>query len=156
MEQLDKDGLQSLEVWKISREFTLFIYREILPCLPVEEKYNLILQIRRAATSIPANIAEGYGRYYFQSNIQFCYFARGSLEEVKSHLILTHDIGYINDTLFQEALLKTSRLLQLINGYIAYLRRVKNGEKDFVFQKTIREEDVPYNTFIDTETNNDF
>ena len=93
MNQENKDGLQTLEAWRKSREFAMEIYKQIIPCLPTEEKYNLASQLRRAATSIPANIAEGYGRYYYQSNIQFCYIARGSLEEAKSHLILARDLG---------------------------------------------------------------
>lgn len=151
MEKIVKDGLQSLEVWNKSREFALYVYKFILPCFPIEEKYNLTTQIRRAAASIPANIAEGYGRFYYQSNIQFCYIARGSLEEVKSHLILAHDIGYINDPLIHEAMEKVSRLIQLINGYIAYLRRAKHGDNDSAFSKSIKEEEVPYNTLMDID-----
>jgi four helix bundle protein len=74
-------SLETLEVWKKSKEFAVRIYREALPLLPPEEKWNLNQQLRRASTSIPANIAEGYGRFYYQEIIRFCYIARGSLEE---------------------------------------------------------------------------
>lgn len=151
MNQENKDGLQTLEAWRKSREFAMEIYKQIIPCLPTEEKYNLASQLRRAATSIPANIAEGYGRYYYQSNIQFCYIARGSLEEVKSHLILARDLGYVDETLFQEMMKKALMLIQLINGYISYLRRAKHGENDSVFQKTIKEVEVPYNKSIEID-----
>jgi four helix bundle protein len=53
------DGLQKLETWIKSRDFALEVYKKVLPVLPSEEKYNLSSQLRRAATSIPANIAEG-------------------------------------------------------------------------------------------------
>jgi four helix bundle protein len=139
------DGLQKLETWIKSRDFALEVYKKIIPLLPSEEKYNLSSQLRRAATSIPANIAEGYGRYYYQSNIQFCFIARGSLEETKSHLIIAHDIGYIDDLVFNQVIEKANNLLMLINGYIAYLRRAKHGEKDITFQKMVKEDEVIYN-----------
>ncbi|MRR29882.1 four helix bundle protein, partial [bacterium] len=139
------DGLQKLEAWIKSREFAVEIYKNVLSSLPSEEKYNLSSQLRRAATSIPANIAEGYGRYYYQSNIQFCFIARGSLEETKTHLIIAHDVGYIDDIVFNHVIEKADKLLMLINGYIAYLRRAKHGENDNTFQKMIKEDEVIYN-----------
>lgn len=139
------DGLQKLETWIKSRDFALEVYKKIIPLMPSEEKYNLSSQLRRAATSIPANIAEGYGRYYYQSNIQFCFIARGSLEETKSHLIIAHDIGYIDDKIFYEVIDKANNLSMLINGYIAYLRRAKHGENDITFQKMIKEDEEIYN-----------
>jgi len=138
------DGLQKLETWIKSRDFALEVYKKIIPLLPSDEKYNLSSQLRRAATSIPANIAEGYGRYYYQSNIQFCFIARGSLEETKSHLIIAHEIGYIDDRNFSQVMDKANNLLMLINGYVAYLRRAKHGENDITFQKMIKEADVIY------------
>lgn len=80
------EGLNRLEVWKRSKDFALRIYREVLPALPAEEKWNLAQQLRRSSISISANIAEGYGRFYYQDNVRFCYIARGSLEETLSHL----------------------------------------------------------------------
>ncbi len=74
--------------------------RKCFPCCLLEEKWGLSQQIRRSAQSIPANIAEGYGRYYYQETIRFCYIARGSLEETLSHLVLAHELGYIPDRLF--------------------------------------------------------
>lgn len=138
-------GLQKLEAWIKSREFAFEIYRKVIPAFPPEEKYNLSSQLRRAATSIPANIAEGYGRYYYQSNIQFCFVARGSLEETKSHLIIAHDLGYIEDKTFNQVIEQANNLSMLINGYIAYLRRAKHGENDIPFQKMIKEDEVIYN-----------
>jgi len=135
---MTQEGLERLDAWKRAREFALEIYREIIPLLPAEEKYNLTDQIRRAAISVPANIAEGYGRYYYQSNVQFCYNARGSLEELISHLILAHDLGYVNDDSFIEKMAKANNLVKLINGYIAFLKREKAGEKDTVLVKENR------------------
>ena len=81
-------GLETLLVWQKSLAFTIEVCKTILPKLPVQEKWSLVDQLRRSAQSIPANIAEGYGRFYFQESIRFCYIARGSLEETFSHLTL--------------------------------------------------------------------
>jgi four helix bundle protein len=80
------EGLKRLKVWMRAKDFALKIYKQILPLLPVEEKWNLNQQLRRSSLSISANIAEGYGRFYYQENVRFCYIARGSLEESLSHL----------------------------------------------------------------------
>ena len=60
-----EQGLQSLDIWKKSVDLVEKIYQQVLPALPVEEKYGLNQQIRRAVQSIPANIAEGYGQLLF-------------------------------------------------------------------------------------------
>lgn len=73
-------SLETLNTWVKAKEFALRVYREILPLLPAEEKWSMAQQIRRSTNSVPANIAEGYGRFHYQDNIRFCYIARGSLE----------------------------------------------------------------------------
>ena len=67
-----------IEAWKLARELRVALY-EMSKTLPAEEKYNLTSQIIRAAISCTANIAEGYGRFHYQENIQFCRISRGSL-----------------------------------------------------------------------------
>ncbi len=57
--------------------------------------------LRRSVQSIPANIAEGYGRFYYQESIRFCYIARGSLEETFNHITLAQQLHYLNDETFQ-------------------------------------------------------
>jgi len=135
---MTQEGLERLDAWRRAREFALEIYRVVIPIMPAEEKYNLTDQIRRAAISIPANIAEGYGRYYYKSNVQFCYNARGSLEELISHLVMAHDLGYVNDDNFVDIMGKANNLAKLINGYIAFLKREKAGEKETVLAKENR------------------
>jgi four helix bundle protein len=120
-------GLKRLKVWVEAKDLALLIYREVIPCLPLEEKWELASQIRRASTSIPANIAEGYGRFYYQANIQFCYNARGSLEELISHLSMAVDLGYLPENIGSQGIAKADALVILINGYIAYLRKSKQG-----------------------------
>lgn len=143
---MTSEGLEKLETWQKAREFANAIYREVMPLLPPEEKYNLASQMRRAATSIPANIAEGYGRFYYQSNILFCYNARGSLEETLSHLILAHDLGYINEKQFLTLKEKGNNLVLLINGYVAYLKRSKHGENEPGSPGFIKDEHQDYGT----------
>ncbi len=99
---MSMEGLSRLKVWVIAKDFALSIYKRVLPLLPSEEKWNLNQQLRRASLSISANIAEGYGRFYYQDNVRFCYNARGSLEEVLSHLTFAHEMNFISDELYKE------------------------------------------------------
>ncbi|HCR70961.1 MAG TPA: four helix bundle protein [Anaerolineae bacterium] len=137
-------SLETLEAWKKAKEFALRIYHEVLPLLPSEEKWNLNQQLRRASSSIPANIAEGYGRFYYQEIIRFCYIARGSLEETLSHLALCCELKYIPQTLFESIEQDGEKLTQLINGYIGYLKRSKQGQNEPGANHSIREDFAPY------------
>jgi four helix bundle protein len=137
-------SLETLETWCRARDFTLRIYREILPLLPSDEKWNLNQQLRRSANSIPANIAEGYGRFYYQDNARFCYNARGSLEETLSHLVICRELRYIPENLFQSLEQDGEKLTQLINGYIGYLKRSKQGQSEPGAQHIVREETDTY------------
>jgi len=84
-----------LEAWKKARLLKLFFYKEVIPYLPSEEKHNLNIQIRKASVSGTANISEGYGRYHYQEGIQFYRISRGSIYELKDHLISCFDLIYI-------------------------------------------------------------
>jgi four helix bundle protein len=123
-------GLERLEVWNKSKDFALDVYREVLSQLPVEEKWGMNQQIRRSVQSIPANIAEGYGRYYYQDNVRFCYIARGSLEETLSHLVLAHELNYISTNTYELLVKNGEDLVRLMNGYIAYLKRSRKGAEE--------------------------
>ncbi len=121
------ENLEKLDAWKKAKEYALAIYQEAIPLLPPEEKWGLAQQLRLSAQSIPANIAEGFGRYYYQETIRFCYIARGSLEETISHLILAHELNYIPKEIFITLSNRGDALVKLINGYIGYLKRSKQG-----------------------------
>jgi four helix bundle protein len=123
-------NLESLETWRKAQGFAMRIYREIIPLLPAEEKWGLCQQLRRSATSVPANIAEGHGRYYYQDNVRFCYNARGSLEETLSHVSFCHQIGFIPDRLYSEIEQDGEKLSQMLNGYIGYLKKSKQGASE--------------------------
>lgn len=60
-----------LEVWKLAHQLRLEIYK-FVELLPKEERFNRVIQLKRSVSSIPANISEGFGRYHYQENIQFC------------------------------------------------------------------------------------
>ena len=139
-------SLETLEVWKKAKEFCLRIYREVLPLLPSEEKWNLGQQLRRSSSSIPANIAEGYGRFYYQEIIRFCYIARGSLEETLNHLVICHEMRYLPKTVFDSLEHDGEKLTQLINGYIGYLKRSKQGQNEPGANHAVREDESPYVT----------
>lgn len=137
-------NLDKLEVWVRAKDFALAVYKEVVPCLPVDEKWNLAQQLKRAAESVPANIAEGHGRYHFLDNVRFCYYARGSLTEVQSHMALAHDLGYLPDEIYKHMTARTESIGKQLNSYIAYLKCSKQGEKEVPSGYTIHEETEPY------------
>ncbi len=139
-------GLETLEAWRKSKSFAVKVYKEILPLLPQEEKWNLNQQIRRSASSIPANIAEGHGRFYYQENIRFCYIARGSLTETHNHIALASELGYIPQEKYNEIRKLVEELIRIINGYIAYLKRSKIGANEPGANYTVREESALYSS----------
>jgi len=137
-------NLDKLEVWMRAKDFALLIYKEVVPHLPADEKWNLTQQLKRAAQSIPANIAEGHGRYHFLDNVRFCYKARGSLVEVQSHMALVHELGYLSDEIYGRMTIHAESIGKQLNNYIAYLKRSKQGEKEMPAGYTVREEPEPY------------
>jgi four helix bundle protein len=114
--------------------------------LPAEEEWGLCKQLRRSATSIPANIAEGHGRFYFQDNVRFCYNTRGSLEETLSHISFCFKVKYIPEALYKEFEQEGEKLSQLLNGYINYLKRSKQGISEPGANFAVHELQVPYTT----------
>jgi len=106
-----------LDAWKISHQFVLKIYK-CLDSFPVNEKYGVIDQLRRASSSITANIAEGFGRYHKKDKIHFYFQARGSLKEVQNFLLLSKDLGYIKDSVIKSLWLDSKDSEKLINGLI--------------------------------------
>lgn len=71
----------------------LDVHKKLIPVLPKEERFDLTDQVRRSSKSVPANIAEGYGRFYYMDNVRFCYNARGSLDETANHIRAALDLG---------------------------------------------------------------
>lgn len=113
-----------LETWKFARALRRKIY-QATNTFPGDEKYALTSQMRRAAISATANIAEGYGRYSYQENVQFCRQARGSLYELRDHLTTALDAGYLSKETFAELDATAVSAIRLINGYIRATKNLK-------------------------------
>ncbi len=109
---------EDLDVWRMGRDLTLKIY-EIASHFPKDEAYGMTTQIKRAALSVPANISEGFGRFHFMDKAKFYLNARGSLYELKSHLLIAKELSFIHndmaDGVFQEIDKLSLKLNNLIN-----------------------------------------
>ena len=108
---------KDLDAWKLARALRILIY-SLLKKLPVEERFAMNSQLRRAVQSIGANIAEGFGRYSYQENIQFCRQARGSAFELRDHLVTAADAKFISAAEYAEADALAQRVILVVNGYI--------------------------------------
>ncbi len=124
-------SFEDLFVWQKSHQLMLDIYR-FSSLLPIEEKYNRRSQLVRSASSISANIAEGFGRFHYQENIQFCRQARGSLTETRNHIIAARDLQQAPLLECEKLLAKCEETLKLLNGYIT---------KTKILQKNSRQND---------------
>jgi four helix bundle protein len=90
------NNYKELEVWRKSVGLALATYK-MTAAFPASERFGLTAQIRRAATSIPANIAEGWGRGTTKEDIHFLLIARGSLMEVETHAIISRGLAFLSE-----------------------------------------------------------
>jgi len=109
------EGHRDLQVWQKSVEFVTDIYRETAT-FPRSEVYGLTNQVRRAAVSVPSNIAEGSGRSSKKEFAQFLCHARGSLLEVETQLEIARNLGYLSDKSASELLSKANEIGRMLNG----------------------------------------
>ena len=130
-------GFEDLECYKLAMQVFCETYR-VVSLLPPEEKYNLADQLRRAATSIILNIAEGYGRFHYLDSLRFYYISRGSMMETLSGLIACDDLKYTKGEIDQQRELLHSTLRSL-NGYIRYVRGQQQGKLEYD-ERAVREE----------------
>jgi four helix bundle protein len=137
-------GLKRLQVWVRAKDFGITVYKKVLPLLPADERWNLAQQLRRSSLSISANIAEGYGRFYYQDNVRFCYIARGSLAETLSHLVFAFEVDFIPESLYKEFEKEGEEIDKMLNGYIGFLKKSKQGEHEPGADRIIREDHAPY------------
>ncbi len=117
---------EDLKVYQLAREFGRKI-EELIKKLPSEEKYRLVSQMRRAKLSITNNIAEGFGRYHFQENIQFCRQSRGSICELIDDFIECLECGYIKYTECSYYKNEAYNLIKVLNGYIFKTKELKKN-----------------------------
>lgn len=121
---MEKKSFENLDCWKKSTELRRVI-SELCKTFSKDEKFRIVDQMIRCSRSVTNNIAEGYGRYHYQENIQFCRHSRGSLYELKDHLIICVDEKFISEKTFLEIESLISDCLGLLNGYINFLIRQK-------------------------------
>ena len=112
---------KKLSVWEKSHQLTLAIYR-LTKSFPREELYGLSSQVRRATSSIPANIAEGCGRQTDKEFARFLSIAFGSTSEVQYHLILAKDLGYLSEREFIRLERQTVEVKRMLSGLISKVR----------------------------------
>ena len=113
-------GFKGLIVWQKAYELTLAIYKASQK-FPKEEIYGLSAQLRRAAVSIPSNIAEGYERNHRKEYIQFLFVSKGSLGELETQLLLAKDLRYLSEKEYLTIEEKRSETTRLLIGLIKSL-----------------------------------
>ena len=118
----DNKSYTELEAWKKARGLVKQIYLNT-QLFPKEELYALTSQIRRAAISVPSNIAEGIGRNFDKETLQFLHFAKGSLYEVETQMYLAFDLRYVSLEVLNDSLAKIEETRRLLIGLINYYKR---------------------------------
>lgn len=112
------ESYRDLKVWNLGMDIAVDIYR-LTERYPRVEQFGLVSQTRRAATSVPANIAEGYGRNSSASYAHFLAIARGSLKELETHVLLAERIGMASPDISGSILARTDELGRMLNALIA-------------------------------------
>ena len=120
------ESFEDLFVYQKARQFSRKI-AELIKKLPESEKFRLKDQMTRARRSITNNIAEGYGRYHYQENIQYCRQSRGSICEIIDDLIECKEENYIDDGNYLSLKEEAYSLMKILNNYMGYLQRAKKG-----------------------------
>ena len=111
---------RDLDVWQVAMSLAEMCYRDTRD-FPREETYGMTSQIGRAATSIPANIAEGYGRESTGNYIQFLRVAQGSLKELETHLILAERVNLMSKEKSARCLVECERVSKMLRNLIRAL-----------------------------------
>ena len=117
-----------LKVWKTARKLRV-LTGTMTRKFPPHERYKLNDQMTRAARSVAANIAEGFGRFHHQDNMRFCRQARASLCELLEHCICAFDEEYIDRRELADCKNLIDDCRQLLNGYIRSLQRSLDSQK---------------------------
>jgi four helix bundle protein len=112
---------EKLDVWKMSVDMVVRVY-ECTKSFPSEEKFGLTSQIRRAAVSIPANIAEGAGRQHDREFIQFLSIAQGSSSELETELLIAHKLGYLDENMHAQIYEEVNTIARMIVGLTNHIK----------------------------------
>lgn len=120
-------SFKDLIIWQKSHSFVLEIY-SITAGFPNEEVFALTSQMRRAAVSVSANIAEGFTKRTLANKLNYLSHSEGSLEEVKYYLILAKDLQYITVEKYESLESITEEISKLISGY---MKTIKNYHQNY-------------------------
>lgn len=112
---------KNLKVWQKAHELVLILY-EVTSKFPKEEVYGLTSQIRRSAASVPSNIVEGQSRNTTKEYLQFLYNARGSVEEIRYHLLLAKDLKYLDGDEYASLENQYEEVSKMLNSLIRSLK----------------------------------
>ena len=113
---MDK-GFRKLIAWRKGHDLTLTVYK-LTSAFPSQEKFGLVSQMRRAAVSIPANIAEGYTRQHSGEFRQALNVAKGSLAELEYYLELCNDLGYIDGSSYSNLSAQLDETARVLSGLV--------------------------------------
>ena len=127
MEKTKYDDFRDLDVWRKCRDIRKKVW-ELCKTLPSEEKFRLADQMIRSSRSSASNIAEGYGRFHYQENIQFCRQSRGSLYELIDHVLVAEECEYFDEQQTASLIDEIKIAIRTLNGYIKYLKGRKTSE----------------------------
>ncbi|MET4081812.1 four helix bundle protein [Pedobacter sp. UYP30] len=106
-----------LGIWQKSHQLTLKIYAAT-KLFPKEEAYGMVSQMRRSSSSVPTNIAEGCGRDSNPEMRRFLIIASGSASELEYQLVLSKDLGYVDELLYKELSFLTIEIRKMISAFI--------------------------------------
>lgn len=113
---------RDLDVWKRSKALVVRTYR-LTAGFPPTEMFGIVSQMRSAALSVPANVAEGQGRASRNEFDRFIRISLGSLAELETYVDIARDLGYASSAVHDELLAETEEITKMLHGLIAALRR---------------------------------
>ena len=117
-----------LRVWRASMRLALRVY-DITRSLPDEERYGLSSQMRRSAASVPANIAEGHGRFHRGDFLHHLSIARGSLMELETHILLARGLGYVDRRRSAVFFVRSDEVGRMLSGLSRALRTTTSAPR---------------------------
>lgn len=119
------ESYKDLTVYQKAYQLTLDVYK-VTKEFPTAEMYGLVSQMRRSASSIPANIAEGYRRAHRKEYVQFLHIALGSCAELETFLCLSKDLGYLSGEAFDQSYKSQDSVSKLLRGLLSSLSHREN------------------------------
>ena len=116
---------RDIQVWQRSHQLTLTIYK-MIESFPASEQYALTSQMKRAAYSVPMNIAEGCGKSSEADFVRFLEIASGSASELDYQLVLVRDLGYIDENQYEQFLNELIEIRKMLTTFIKQVRKRLN------------------------------